>query len=473
MTQSKTSGGSRRLGKVSGPVTGGRGWSFGQLPSEKLKAHNYVLKEYLIEGVADAYEPAPGSAVGADGIWNAVRVRPAAYKTRLIVVQPEDSKRFNGIVLLNWQNVTAGVDLGTPSGEEIFRQGYAWVGATVQEVAMTGRTMPGPGYSTPPALGLPAWDPTRYGSLSHPGDDYCFDIFAQIARAVRGNRADGPDPMQGLKPTKVIATGGSQSAAYLAAYINMAYASDPLFDGFFLLVHWGNAAWPGHSRTPITPEGDITGNYRIRDDQGVPIMVLNSETEAWSNFPVRQPDTATFCYWEAAGTIHGGFQPLDHMITIFKRDGFEGQLRLDNPNGNTIDWSYVEDAGLRALTAWINDGKLPPRFPRIEMIPGGPFDCIVRDEYGNARGGMRVPEMEAPIAVQLGVNTKPNMLLKLSGERRPFSVEQLRRLYPSRAAYLEKYDAAVASLQKAGGLLAEDAPRVRAFGRTLAESLPK
>ncbi|MET0627673.1 MAG: alpha/beta hydrolase domain-containing protein [Acidimicrobiia bacterium] len=457
---------------VSGPVTGGHGWAFGSSPVEHLDARGYVLEEYLIEGEADSYELAPGSEVTTDSAWDTVSGKPAPYKTRMMVVRPRDPSKFNGIVLLNWQNVTAGVDLGAPTDEEMFRQGYVWVGATVQQVAMTGVTVTMPGYDLPPVKGLPAWDPARYGTLSHPGDAYCFDMYAQIGRAISGRRAGGPDPMHGLVPSKIIAMGGSQSAACLAGYLGVAHAHDRLFDGFLLEVHWGNSMWPHHSKTVVLPGGDIVGTYQVRDDLGVPIFVVNSETEAWSVFPVRQPDTDTYRFWEVAGGTHGGNRPVDALAEIMARDGVETLGMLDSAGRNTIDWSCVQSAALRAMTAWVTEGTPPPTFPLIELVEGPLLDSVVRDANGNAKGGVRIPEMEAPIAAQWGVNSTPDMLAKLSGERHPFSEEQLRALYPSRDAYLSQYDAAAERLVQAGGLLPEDLPAVRAHGRELADALP-
>ena len=55
-------------------------------------------------------------------------------------------------------------------------------------------------------VALKGWDPERYGTLDHPGDDFSFDIYTQAARAV------GPATLGGLAPEKLVASGGSQSA---------------------------------------------------------------------------------------------------------------------------------------------------------------------------------------------------------------------------------------------------------------------
>ena len=79
------------------------------------------------------------------------------YKTRLIVRRPIDPKKFNGTVLAEWQNVTAGYDLDAhweSTFEQIVRGGYAWVGISAQRV----------GVQQPPN-GLKLYSPTRYASL--------------------------------------------------------------------------------------------------------------------------------------------------------------------------------------------------------------------------------------------------------------------------------------------------------------------
>ena len=47
----------------------------------------------------------------------------------------------------------------------------------------------------------------------------------------------------------------------------------------------------------------MRGSNLLRDDNGVPVFVVNSELEAIACYPVRQPDTETF-RTESAGTCH-------------------------------------------------------------------------------------------------------------------------------------------------------------------------
>ena len=208
----------------------------------------------------------------------------------------------------------------------------------------------------------------------------------------------------------------------------------------------------------------------MRDDQGVPILVVNSETEAWSMHPVRQPDTATYRFWEIAGGAHGGDAPPDERQRLLERDGIvlAGGLGEPDPTANTLDWSFVLDAALRAVTAWARDGTPPPSFPPIEMTYGDPLTSIHRDEVGNALGGLRLPEIEVPVAVQRGVNDTPDMLLKLSGERRPLPADVLRDRDGDADGYLRRYREAVDRVIAAGAVLAEDRAELIERGRRLA-----
>ena len=100
-------------------------------------------------------------------------------------------RRFNGTVVVLWNNVTAGYDNFTGGDSpEVFESGYAYVAASVQRVGVHGQP------DNP--QGLRDWDPERYGSLSIPSDDYSFDIYTQVADLVAPDRPRGGlDPLRG------------------------------------------------------------------------------------------------------------------------------------------------------------------------------------------------------------------------------------------------------------------------------------
>jgi hypothetical protein len=85
---------------------------------------------------------------------------------------------------------------------------------------------------------------------------------------------------------------------------------------------------------------------------------------------------------------------------------------------------------------------------------------IARDGYGNALGGVRLPELDVPTATLSGVGNNsvvpPNFCV-LFGTTAPFDAATLQSLYPRRSTYLVKFTKAVAHAVAAGYLLPYDA----------------
>ena len=127
---------------------------------------------------------------------------------------------------------------------------------------------------------------------------------------------------------------------------------------------------------------------------------------------------------------------------------------------NRLSYRPVHEAGLRALQRWLVDGVAAPAQPWIQFAAGG-RPTILRDELGNALGGIRLPELAAPTheyrGAVFGTGRAP-----LFGSARPFSPEQLRELYPDRAVYEDRWVAAVDALVASGALRPEDAPAMKA-----------
>jgi hypothetical protein len=444
---------------VSGPLTGGRGWAFGAPDADDAAAHGFVVEEFVASGMAPSFSMVAGSQPVRDGRWSTERGTEAPYVTRFVVVRPADPASFNGVVLVNWQNVSAGMDLGAPAGREVWR-GYAWVGVTAQRIGVDG---------TPATTGLRDWDPDRYCELDHPGDAWSYGIFTQVARAVSANRPrDGVDPLRGLEPRVVLALGASQSACRLASYYNGVHMHERVFDGFLPTVHFSVCVMPHEAPIAPTAGGQWVGTTLIRDDLETPVLVVNSETEAWSMAPFRQPDTDTFRFWEIAGGAHTGGDASAHQAR-FRRDGVMPQIVGAPPvtSPNTVDTSYVIDAATRHLVGWVTDGTPPPSFPPLTVQHHEPHDSVVRDDFGIARGGVRLPDVEVPVAAQYGANVRAGEARILSGERHAFDQATLAALYPDVSTYLDAWDDAVDALVAAGGALPEDADELRVRGRLL------
>ena len=429
---------------VTGPVTGGRrGRLFGAYFGD-ISRRGYVEEEYFVSGEAQRHQPV--GSLTADGRWTFKPAGIAPFKTRILVRRPKDRAKFNGTVVVEWTNVSAGYEISSTDTPSIY-DGMVHVAVSAQQVGLHG--FPGS-----KAQGLLQWDAERYGDLSHPGDSYCYDIFSQVARILgpEGRNAN-VDPLGGLPVTKLIAVGASQSALCLTGYVNAIQPRDKIFDAFMLLITPGGAS--GYDDKIWNPPDPVMfarfrTPVRLRDDLATPLMVVNSEAETLSFFRARQPDTLKFRYWEVAGASHA---PTGTLKLFDEKNVRDGLPALTNPLHHSSDvmWRQSYDAAILHMHRWLRGGPPPPSQPKINVVAcGSPF--IERDVYGNAKGGVRLPELAVPIARYHGLDERPGGG-GLSGLTEPFAAEILSKLYPTQSAYAAQVKAAARAAEAAGVIL--------------------
>jgi hypothetical protein len=371
----------------------------------------------------------------------------------MLVRRPHDVEAFNGTVVVEWLNVTAGVDVDVDFGffaEEVLRAGDAWVGVTAQEVAVTST---GGGQFGDAALGLKAWDPQRYGDLDHPGDAFAYDIFSQAGALLRTD--EGRAALGGVSPEVILADGESQSAFRLVTYLNAVDPVARVFDGFLIHSRDGGAA-PLDGRS-FEVEPDEPPTTRLRTDGRAPALQVITESDLYLLRPgapvpdARQPDGDRVRTWEVAGTAHSDATYLRRLNQQGTRQ-FKGFFDLSEviPLANDGPQRFVMRAALHALRDWVA-GRPPPTAEPLQVVDG----AIVRDEHGNALGGVRTPPLDVPAATHTGEGTP-------LGSSTPFTTDQLGALYGNRDAYLAAYRAATDAAVEAGFILAADAAEVNA-----------
>ena len=230
----------------------------------ELAPLGYSTEEFFVSGTASSYTLA--GAPTPDGHWQAAPAETAPYVTRIVVVRPTDAHKFNGTVVVEWLNVSAGTD-ATPdwnaAHREIMRGGYAYVGVSAQKVGVDGGPSMGGNSMAKP---LKKANPERYGSLIHPGDAFAYDIYSQAGRLLRQPKAAGV--LGPLSPKRILAVGESQSAVFLTTYVN---AVDPLakvYDGFLIHSRFGapsrldGAVHHGFLRQPSAADATAHGFAR-------------------------------------------------------------------------------------------------------------------------------------------------------------------------------------------------------------------
>ncbi len=380
-----------------------------------LAPAGYVEEEYFIEGTANRYAT-------SDLETGAIIDGGHPYRSRFIVRRPP-AEHFNGVVMVEWLNVTGGPDKDIDwwlSGHHFVREGYAFIAVSAQQV----------GLDT-----LKEWSPGRYGTLdvTHDGmverDGLSYDVFSAVAKAVlrQGeNPASGQiDILGGLRAETLIATGHSQSAGRLATYFNNIHPLDPVFDGG--MVHGGGG--------------------RLRDDQDVRLFKVMAETDMRRRAADPQPDTSYFRQWEVAGTAHADYDfEVEYSRMRLLADGqplAEAAPRNPGcalPTHSRVPFRNVLNAAYEHLVRWVEDGTEPPTAPRLRVARLLPDLELARDKHGNVLGGIRLAAHAVPTANNTGMNSPADggsRFCGLYGSHEPFEAATLQRLYPTHAGYVE------------------------------------
>ena len=420
----------------------------------------YEQFEFFLEGTATAFTNT--GELDRDGFWAVEPAQQADYRTRIVVYRPIDPAAFNGNVLVEWLNVTAGFETPPSWGTgqlEMRRGGSVWVGVSAQQVGKEGsdRGLPLPLY-------LKAVDPARYGTLVHPGDSFSYDMFSQVAQALRN--PDGIAPLDGLDVKHLIAYGESQSAGRLVTYINAVHPLFRPYDGY--MVHSRGDGASALSQSPLaeiaTPSGAL-----IRTDIDVPVLSFETETDVvlLEFEKARQPDTDMIRAWEVAGTAHGDLYTFvtgrddtegdPFFASVVEETSVLGFITCDRPLNNGPH-HYVFNRGVRALNDWVNDGTLPPTSPQLILNDDG--SDYLYDDLGNALGGIRSPYVDAPSAVLLGDANSGNSFCFLFGSTSLFSAEQMASLYVDQAGFVQAVTEATEAAVTADFLLREDADAI-------------
>ncbi|MGD1239676.1 alpha/beta hydrolase domain-containing protein [Mycobacterium seoulense] len=425
----------------------------------------YTAKEFFVSGTAASY--APTVPPGPDPRWSVSPSGTADYTTRMAVLSPTDPARFNGTALVEWLNVSGGIDapaVWMMAHREIVRAGYAYVAVSAQRVGVDGgASLLGVDMS------LKIQDPTRYAPLHHPGDAFSYDIFSQVGAVIR-NAAD-TGVLGDLRARRVLALGESQSAMFLTTYVN---AVDPVaeaYDGFFVHSRFGPAAPLDGSS--IFDEASAPHAVAFRPDLRVPLLAIITETDLFGGareayYFARQPDNPALRVWEIPGAAHAdnytiqvgpidsGTAPVADLVAAYAPTNMLMGQRLSHDINFAPQHHYVAQAALAALDAWVRTGEpAPAAEPMRVRDADGPRPIL--DDHGLVLGGVRTPWVDVPVARTSGLGGEESIMSALFGSGELFDAGTLRRLYPGgMSQYLQRFTAALDASIRSGFILAAD-----------------
>lgn len=242
--------------------------------------------------------------------------------------------------------------------------------------------------------------------------------------------------MGGLEVEIVLGEGASQSAGRLVPFYNLAQPHyEPVIDVLFLAIGGGDT----------------------RTDSPIPVFRMLTETDVLSSLRrnrTRQPDTDMHRLWEVAGTSHSGWIGFLERQAVYERDHGRPLAvpPCDDPAYARIPAEKVYASIHTHMVRWVRSGTPPPIAPRLTRGNEG----LVRDQHGNAEGGIQLAEHAVPTAMNSGANTG-DRFCRLYGSHQPFSESTLANLYPTHREYVEKVSAATWTNVEAGYVLPRDA----------------
>ena len=434
----------------------------------------YIEEEFFVSGAATLFNYAHNPPLGPTDLVPIQEDVP--YSTRIIVRRPVNAKKFNGTVVVEWWNSTAGFDTAPgwdPSAEYFASEGGIYVGVTNSTTSI--------GFLTGGCslLGvLPPTCGTRYATLSLPENGLAFDAVNQIANLLKSDEPNNPIPAD-YAVERLFHVGESQQAGSVITYAS-GFHLDGVNDGYFIQsganarpVNFGPAC--GAEGSPPYPDCTprlVYPDNLVSTDLPVPVyqVVTQTDFEVLFGGVGRQNDAANYRYYEVAGGAHSTV----HMNIEIIPAGLVGPnpIFLEDLCQNTINTtadgpvfvSYVFNALWQRMAEQVDDGDVPP--PGVLMDDTG--GVLNLDANGNAIGGVRLPSMEAPVATYLPSNTADpslppflqnigNLACFLSGSVLPFDEATLDTLYPNHESYVGAVVQSTNALKSQGLLLQQDA----------------
>ena len=301
---------------------------------------------------------------------------------------------------------------------------------------------------------------------------------------------------------RTLASGKSQSGRYLKTFLlngfNIAEGRR-VFDGMHVFVSGAgmlpimqSGTGPQSSATGApsfeNPEfrgvnedvltiGDIVKRVESRGEKPPLMLMINSTTDYFSL-------RASLSRTGAEGTAE---QPFPDNVRVYDIAGASHvvlrRVNCELPPAK-LDWSPVSRATLLHLDDWVAKGTEPPksRLMPLEEARGDPtvlrapshlakaiIEIPKRDEDGNAVGGVRLPDMQAPLGVNARQNPPLSFLCMLAGAYVAFPFAQadadaahdphrpVLERYKTRNDYVNRIRIAARELERDGFLLPDDA----------------
>ena len=402
-----------------------------------LAAHGYVEQEYFASGTAYSFT---SRSTPSDGKWTIAVLGIGALPHAIIVRRPSDPAKFDGNVVVEWMNVSAGEsapdwDYLDPA---LMDSGAAYVAVSAQALAVNGgKAFLSSGSSPGPA-------PGRAGPVREPASPRR----PVLPRHVRPDRSGIPGLLTvGPRRATTITRSGHRRVpvGVLPDHLRRRHpAPRPRVPGH---LH----PFAGGGAIPINGEAvtsSINGEVRIRTDLDVPVFMFETQTDLiqLGYAAARQPNTSRIRTWEVAGTSHADAYEVGSAASFL---GCSTAV-------NSGPQHEVAQAAFVAFLHWVDDGTQPPS-PKPFALSSTDPARLALDAHGNVVGGVRTPAVDVPVSTLSGAPPQGSgELCGLFGSTVPFTSPTLVALYGTKAGYVAAYTSDLNRAIAAGYILAAD-----------------
>ena len=481
-------------------------------PYGTFRAGNYTLIQATLHGQLSSTEKIPGldkAPLNAAG--------QVDYSTKLVLMMPTDPSRGNGALLVDVPNrgkAYANALYNSPRGEPFqsgtFEQGNGFLqdnGFSIAEVYWE----LGQGANLPSFID--AEGQRKY--VEGAGFAIMRDAGIFLAHAAKDS-AGNANPLAGMI-SRTLASGKSQTGRFLKTFLltgfNMA-GPQRVFDGMHVFVsgsgllpimQTGTGPESSANGTPnfTNPEmpgvhdglltiGEITAQVVARGEVAPKMMLITTSTDYYS---LRASLGRTGAEGQADQTL-----PLN--VRMYDIAGSSHVLIPLKPpyctlSQGVLDWTPVSRATFLRLDQWVGSNVAPPATQLMTLerasttpvalkAPSHLSNAVIQvpqlDADGNALGGVRLPDLVAPMGTHGGQNS-PETRCSLMGSYIPFAKDAAQRAenndarpsvterYRNRDDYVNRIRGAALNLLESGFLLRDDAAVIvqaaaatRAFG---------
>jgi hypothetical protein len=391
-----------------------------------LAAAGYVTSEYLLTGMASE----------------------TGFTTRILLRHPADADVFSGIAVIEPMHFAGGRPVWATCHEYLLRCGHAWA-----EVACQAR----------PALEvLRQADKRRYERVS----------LVLADGAPRNAARDGEDELRAeadafisswwATSPQLLSILGQATQALRTGQMPIGEVRRVILAGVSQtggIVRRAAAAQAALGSTKGSPDGVLAmhSGGQLLEDPAQPVIEMLAEADMESvrqtarlpgqarSLRHRQGDTLAFRGYEVAG--------MSHVDSRYRRP--------PGPCPPGARWSqfphtHVVHAMLDALIRWVDADVSPPPGRVLDTEPGS-GELLVRDELGHARGGVRMADVDFPLARRRVITPGPDTWM--FGHEYPLTSSQFTARYGNPATYLAAAASRLDVLVGERLVLADDAAR--------------